>query len=170
MTRSALVVLVPEAEPLVAEHRVRHDRMAARGVPAHVTILHPFRSTVDPATADEVAAIAQTFQPFDATLTTVDRFPGDLVFLTPQPTATFRTMLRTVAAAFPDCPPYGGAHPDPAPHLTVGNGVSVERADELTDQLSRGLPIHAHVDRWTLLVEDDDRTWTVDRHWPLGAR
>ncbi|HYN34704.1 MAG TPA: hypothetical protein VES40_18925 [Ilumatobacteraceae bacterium] len=42
MTRSALVVLVAEAETLISAHRLRHDPVAARGVPAHVTVLHPF--------------------------------------------------------------------------------------------------------------------------------
>ena len=74
MARSALVVLVPEAEPLVAELRLVHDRMAARGVPAHVTVLHPFKPVVDDATAGLVAAIA-------AATDNVGRFFGEDVFI-----------------------------------------------------------------------------------------
>jgi hypothetical protein len=40
---SALVVLVPEAEPLVKPFRDRYDPSAAAGVPAHITLLYPFK-------------------------------------------------------------------------------------------------------------------------------
>ena len=40
--RTALVVVVPAAEPLVADLRMQHDRMTALGVPANSTVLHPF--------------------------------------------------------------------------------------------------------------------------------
>ena len=39
---SALLVPVPEAEPFVQRHRFRHDSVALRGVPAHITVLFPF--------------------------------------------------------------------------------------------------------------------------------
>jgi hypothetical protein len=39
--RSALIVAVPEAEPLVGEWRLRYDN-ASLDVPAHVTLLFPF--------------------------------------------------------------------------------------------------------------------------------
>src|SRR5215216_5253276 len=39
--RSALIVAVPEAEPLVGGWRLRYDD-ASLGVPAHVTLLFPF--------------------------------------------------------------------------------------------------------------------------------
>lgn len=42
--QSALVVLVPEAEELVAPFRAAYDAAAAAGMPAHVTILFPFAS------------------------------------------------------------------------------------------------------------------------------
>ena len=38
---SAVVIPVPEAEPLVGELRLEHDPAAAAGVPAHVTLLSP---------------------------------------------------------------------------------------------------------------------------------
>ena len=41
MPRSALIVAVPEVEPLVGDWRSRYDN-ATLGVPAHVTLLFPF--------------------------------------------------------------------------------------------------------------------------------
>ena len=168
MTRSALVVLVAEAETLVDSHRLRHDPMAARGVPAHVTVLHPFRAVVDESTAGQVAAIASRIESFDATVALVDRFPGVVLFMSPEPLQRFKQMTRTFVDAFPDCPPYGGAFPDPHPHLTVGSGIDELTADSLERLIAPGLPVFFRVERLTLLVEDDHGQWTVARSWPLA--
>jgi hypothetical protein len=40
--RSAVILPVPEVEPVIARHRMRHDPSAARGIPAHVTLSFPF--------------------------------------------------------------------------------------------------------------------------------
>jgi 2'-5' RNA ligase len=161
-------VLVAEAEPAVAEHRAVHDPMARRGVPAHVTILHPFRSIVDEATADEVAVVTRQIEPFEAAFDAIGRFPGEVVFLVPEPVAAFRAMTRSAISAFPDCPPYGGAHPDPDPHLTVGTSLEPLDASALAEALPPKLPFKSYVDRLTLLIENDDGNWTVDRSWSLG--
>jgi hypothetical protein len=41
---STLVVVVPEAEALVGSFRDLYDPIAAAGVPAHITVLYPFKS------------------------------------------------------------------------------------------------------------------------------
>ena len=167
VTRSALVVLVADAEPLVAHHRFLHDPMAARGVPAHVTVLHPFRAVVDVATAHTVENLAAEIASFRATFATVGRFPGEVVYLSPEPLEHFKQMTQTFAEAFPDCPPYGGAIPDPHPHLTVGSQVNETTADFLERAMTAGLPISTHVERLTLLVEDDDGMWSIRTSWAL---
>jgi hypothetical protein len=101
VTRSALVVVVAEAEPPVSAHRMLHDPMAARGVPAHVTILHPFRTVVDEVTAHDVVAIAGRIEAFDASFATVGRFPGAVLFLSPEPVDRFKQMTRIFVDAFP---------------------------------------------------------------------
>src|SRR5260370_22115721 len=56
---SAILVPVPEAEPVVGRLRDRLDRAALWGVPAHVTVLFPF-ATPDAITGAviEIAAAA----------------------------------------------------------------------------------------------------------------
>jgi 2'-5' RNA ligase len=162
------VVLVAEAEGLVGDLRLAYDPMASRGVPAHVTVLHPFRSVVDDLTANQIAAIASRIDSFDATFASVDRFPGAVLFLSPEPLDRFKALTQVFVQAFPDCPPYGGAFPDPHPHLTVGSRIDDATADSVEQVVAPGLPLATRVDRLTLLVEDDEGQWTVQRSWPLA--
>jgi 2'-5' RNA ligase len=166
--RTALVVLVPEADLAVGDHRLRHDANTARGVPAHVTVLFPFRSPLDPATSEQVAMICRGFAPFEARFESVGRFPGEVVWLAPTPTETFAALLATTAGRFPDCPPYGGTIPHPIPHLTIGEDMSIVDADELTLAVASALPITTFVRELTLLVEDDAGGWSAGSSWPFG--
>lgn len=168
MDETALVVLIPEAEPLVAPSRSRYDPAARAGVPAHVTVLYPFRSVVDEAVADVVGRLALAVPAFDVTLAAVARFPGAVVYLVPEPAEPFRLLINGTVTTFPDCPPYGGTIPNPIPHLTVADGVDTTTADAVEEQVHRGLPITARVERLTLLVKGSTGRWTVARHWPLG--
>ena len=143
--------------------------MSGRGVPAHVTVLHPFRPVVDEETAAAVARLASSVDAFSATFARVGQFPGSVVFLEPEPLQLFKDLTAATVEAFPDCPPYGGAFADPHPHLTVGNRVDEPTAQHIETVLSTSLPIDFRVDRLTLLVEDNHGQWTVDRSWPLRA-
>lgn len=168
MARSALVVLIPEAEATVHDARLRHDPMAARGVPSHVTILHPFRAVLDTDTSERVGDLCRGTTRFTATFDSVGRFSGGVVYLAPTPWAAFAALTQAFARQFPDCPPYGGAYPDPVPHLTVASGVDGSLADSLEAELLPHLPISTVVQGITLLREDDQGMWTVDRSWPLS--
>jgi hypothetical protein len=88
------VVLVPEAERLVADLRLRYDSAAALGVLAHVTVLYPFVSPVDEVTSDRVDRICRRHRPFTAELAAVDRFPGLVVWLRPRAVGTVRRADR----------------------------------------------------------------------------
>jgi len=167
MTRSSLVVLVPAAEATVAPLRARHDTMAQRGVPAHVTVL-AFRPVVDEHALHAIASVAATIPPFNVVFAAVGRFPDGSVFLAPEPANTFKHIIRVLAEAFPDCDPHAGPFPDPTPHLTVGRHLDATTADEVAAVLATGLPITTVVDTLSLVSEDDDGFWTVTASWPLG--
>ena len=168
VARAALVVVVPAAEPVVDAHRLRYDPMAARGVPAHVTILYPFRPELDGAAAGRIEEICRSFVRFQATFATVGRFPDGVVWLRPEPGDVFIQLTHALAAAFPDCPPYGGEFAEVVPHLTVGTGLDAADAAVLETTLAERLPVTATVDRLTRLVEDAGGRWHVERSWPLG--
>jgi 2'-5' RNA ligase superfamily len=170
MSSSAIVVLVPEAEHLVDALRARHDPAAALGVPAHVTVLFPFVSPVNDDTIRRVAEIASRHAPFATTFGTVERFPGLVVWLRPEPSEPFSALIDGFVAEFPDWPPYGGAVAEPIPHLTVADGVDADTAAALEAELESGLPLTSRVTELTLLVGDDAQRWTLARTWPLGGR
>jgi 2'-5' RNA ligase len=167
VAETAIVVLVPEADAVVDAHRQRFDPAAAAGVPAHVTVLYPFRQEVDDAVHELVAAVAAGVPPFDIEFRSVARFPGEVVYLAPDPARPFLELMTAMFERFADCPPYGGAFADPVPHLTVADGVDDTTATTLERELRTRLPIRARVERITLLARSGDGTWRVDRHWPL---
>ncbi|MBB2903379.1 2'-5' RNA ligase [Kineococcus radiotolerans] len=111
-TQSAVIVSVPAAEDVVAVHRAHLDRAAGWGVPAHLTVLYPF---LPPAELDEqalstlTAAIA-TVGAFQVTFTETGWFGSEVLWLAPTPEQPLRRLTQAVFSAFPDHPPYGGAH------------------------------------------------------------
>ena len=66
MSETALIVKVPEAEPLVGGLRDRFDPVARLGVPAHVTILYPFMpvAAIDAAILETLRRIAASTRAF----------------------------------------------------------------------------------------------------------
>jgi 2'-5' RNA ligase len=167
MGETAVVVLIPEAEPVVSADRFRYDWSAARGVPAHVTILYPFRPELDELGAATVETICRSREAFQVTFRSAGRFPGQVVWLRPDPSEPFSALIDAFISAFPECPPYGGQVSSPVPHLTVADGVDECTADELERKLIVGLPVSSVVERLTLLVEGADGRWGVGRSWPL---
>ncbi len=170
---SALVVLAPEAEGLVGPFRQRHDSAAARGVPAHLTVLYPFVSPVD---IDDtvIGALESMVAVFDGlrfALTDVERFPG-VVYLAPTPGEQIRALTLAVWERFPDWPPYGGQFADVVPHLTCANIGDERLMDEVAGELTTAgigvLPIDVAVDHLSLLVKHDGR-WKIARQFALGG-
>jgi 2'-5' RNA ligase len=81
--KSALVVLVPEAEPLVAEFRDQFDVSAKAGLGAHITVLFPFRLADDVSSTDlsVLRALFASASRFTFTLAGIDRFPSAAVYV-----------------------------------------------------------------------------------------
>jgi hypothetical protein len=158
MPRTALIVPVPEAEPQIGELRLAHDSSAARGVPAHVTILFPFLDTAD---LDEaaVADLISRFPAFDFELDRVERFPDGTTWLHPAPTLPFVDLTAAVWQRWPERPPYEGAFDEVIPHLTLS---------ETPIDVQLDLPIVARA-REVMLIEEDEPSgrWAARLHLPL---
>jgi 2'-5' RNA ligase len=157
MPRTALIVVIPEAEPAVGALRLEHDWSAPLGVPAHVTTIFPFADSAD---VDEqaIAEVAASFPAFDFELDRVGRFEGGPVWLHPEPSEPFVELTAAVWRRFPDYPPYEGAHDVVVPHLTV----SYEPIEFQVE-----LPIRASAHEVTLMEEAVDGRWSVRCVFPL---
>jgi 2'-5' RNA ligase len=165
---TALVVEVPEAEPLVAEWRAQYDWSAQRGVPAHITLLYPFVPTerVDGRLLDELRDLFASQPAFSFTLTTVARFP-DVAWLSPEPAEPFEALTDLIAERYPEHPPYEGEHDVVIPHLTVAEG-DVDLQDRVEAALAGRLPVSAQADEVSLLEEGDDELWRRAASFPLA--
>jgi 2'-5' RNA ligase len=164
---SALLLAVPEAEPLVREHRLRFDPAAERGVPAHVTAIYPFipRDDLDQGLLDGVARVAAARPAFDYRFSSTGWFDTDVLFLAPDDPAPFRDLTRALAREFPEYPPYEGRYDDLAPHLTVALAPDGASLDAVEAELRAGLPVAGRAERLSLMTEDDDGRWTVLRRF-----
>ena len=157
MPRTALIVPVPEAEPHVRDLRLAHDWSAARGVPAHVTILFPFADTEE---LDEaaVADLISRFPAFDFELDRVEQFPDGTTWLRPTPSSPFVDLTAAVWQRWPKHPPYEGLHDEVIPHLTLS---------ETPIDVRMELPIAARAREVTLIEEEPSGQWTARLHLPL---
>lgn len=162
MAESGLIVRVPEAEALVGLLRERFHPVARLGVPAHVTVLFPFVAPelVDGAVLGRLRGALAGVSPFAFELARVGRFP-ETAYLAPDPAEPFADLTRRLAGAFPAFPPFGGAHDDIVPHLTVSHGDAASAAlaaTELVGLLDAAGPIRAMC-REVELLENSTGMW-----------
>ena len=167
---TAVVVVVPEANPVVGEHRLLLDEAAGWGVPAHVTVVYPFvpPDRLDNRVVARLAAAVAQVPAFDCAFEQTAWFGDELVYLAPQPAEPFHALIRAVVAAFPDHPPYGGRHDDLTPHLTIGDlGTLAQRRTADAAVRSR-LPVLTRVDRVSLLAGSHaPDSWRLLHELPL---
>lgn len=169
---TVLAVPVPALDEVVRERTAFYDPSFVSTDPAfvhaHITLLAPWVPTPTMRDLDAVATIAARSTPVTVMLSRVEAFPGGVIHLRPEPDEPFRILTAELAAAFPQCPPYGGEFPDPVPHLTLDHpagGVSVE---EVAARVAPMLPVTFRLDRIDLQwwANHDCRL----RHsWTLGA-
>jgi 2'-5' RNA ligase len=171
--RTALLVEVPVPDP-VDDFRRRHlAASVARGLPAHITVLFPFASPadVDAELLDHVAAHFSTLARFDGALTGVGLF-DDHVWLAPDPHERFSELLHRTHARFPGFPPYGDAHAETVPHLTIaerGADETIQQVAALAErELTPVLPFSFTVDRVGLFEERADGAWHQSDSFELG--
>ena len=169
--QTALIVRVPEAEAAVGALRTRFDPSAALGVPAHITVPHPFMApdAIDAAVSARIGGIAAATRRFHYRLDTIARFPETL-YLAPDPAAPFIALTQALAAAFPDWPPYSGRHAGVVPHLTVAQ-ADASRLDAIESELHSAIgaeSITAHCAE-IVLIENGSGRWKPMHAFPLGS-
>jgi 2'-5' RNA ligase len=169
---TAVLIPVPEAEGVVRSIRSALDPAAARGIPAHVTLLYPFvpPDRLTPDVLERVAAVIGAMPAFEARLTEPGWFGDSVLWLRPEPADRFLDLTTALWKAFPEHPPYAGAFTSSIPHLTVGQDVPRERMLAAADEVAPRLPIRFAVRHAVVMSGDpDDDIWQVRAKLPLGA-
>src|SRR4051812_28340455 len=96
-----LLLMTPDADPLVARWRADHDWAARFGVPAHVTVRMPF---LQPDEWDDLSfADLGRFLPVELTLARLEERPGALVILV-EPDEALRELTAAVGDLWPALP------------------------------------------------------------------
>ena len=126
-------------------------------------MLYPF-VPLEELTDDDLARVRSVLErrrAFDFALARIETFPH-VVWLAPEPDAPFRALTAAVHAAFPDHPPYGGAHDEVIPHATLAE-VAADNLEaalaELAPRVEPLLPLEQRADAVTLLVEEEPDRW-----------
>ncbi len=169
---SALIIAVPEAEPLVKSFREHFDPSAAVGVPAHITILYPFKPPheITPAVQVELRQFFAQFSAFEFTLAELRRFP-EALYLAPSPDDRFQSLMRAVYERYPETPPYGGVFSEVIPHLTIADVEQPMHLDEIEREFMRllgaQLPVKAYAQD-VLLIDNRSGRWEVRQAFRLS--
>jgi 2'-5' RNA ligase len=138
-------IFIPVEVPVgVKRLRDRMDPSAARGVPAHITLLDPFmpRGSISAAIIERVRQIVADEPTFPFTLAGVGRW-RNVVYLAPEPAEPFSRLTSALAAAFPEYPPYGGAFDVVVPHLTIAADAPESYLAAAEHALPQMLPFRA---------------------------
>jgi 2'-5' RNA ligase len=171
-TRTALIVVVPEVEPVVGAFRATLDRAASWGVPAHVTVLYPFLppDEITPEVLDALGEVVRGVPRFDVTFEQVGWFGETVVWLDPRPNRPFRDLTDAVFRRFPQAPPYEGTIEDVVPHLTVGHDVPLPVLREAAETVAASLPVTAPIRTVRLIAGSPEPPgpWRTVAEFPLG--
>lgn len=169
---SAVLLAVPEAEPLVHEWRAVGDPSAAHGVPAHVTLLYPFLPSdrLDDGVLAELGWFFRGVDAFSFDFNRVARWEhAGVVYLEPRST-TLIDLTRSLARRWPECPPYGGEIDidELLPHLTIVHTDDRNLRQSAANAVSPLLPLRATAREASLWVKGETGTWAHRETFAFG--
>ena len=173
-TQSAVIVAVPQADPVVGRHRDRLDQAAAWGVPAHITICYPFLAPelIDEHVLAGLRRAAAAVPAFSCELSAVNWFGERVVWLAPEPAGPLLALTAAVTARFPAVRPYDGQVDEIVPHLTIGHDKPVAELKAAAADIAEHLPIPARITSMRLATgcPEPDCSWSTLAEFPLGAQ
>lgn len=174
--RTAVVATVPAARDLLDHVPTVFGARAGVAVLPHVTVLYPWLPPAD-LTQDDfdgLRRLAAGTPAFDVVFDHFCWFPG-VLWLAPDPVEPFVRFTVAAAGRWPQTPPYGGAHPEITPHLTVmdldGAGIDVDdeiaRKDAI-GQFEPWLPVRHRVTELSVVLFEGAGSWTTVARAPLA--
>ncbi len=171
---SALLVRCPAAEPAVGAWRARLDLAAGVGVPAHATVIYPFRPVWAIGDAEH-ARLERLFAAI-ASFTLVGArtawFGDAVVYVELAGAERVSELIDAVTREFPEHPPYGGTIAEVIPHVTVGHGHDLTTLRSAAAEVDRRLPFRQEVTSVELWSGPPPTMgigrWRHVRAYPLG--
>ena len=169
---SALVILVPEAEPIVGAFRTRFDTSAIAGLGAHITILAPFipPGSLSQTHVSDLRTLFAGHPAFEFSLVGLCGF-SSVLYLAPEPLISFDALTQATTARFPQHPPYGGVFASSVPHLTVAQQPPAEDLEAVAGSVlsatAMHLPINCSANEVALAFRRNDR-WSVQECFALA--
>ena len=145
---------------------------AAEGVPAHLTLLHPF---IEPASLDlrvrrRLAEVAGRHPAFDYQQVRMVVWP-DAIYVAVEPAEPFGRLQRDLQAAFPTWPIYGaGPDFDFVPHITIADREGKLVPGVRAAPAWRSLPRPDRAASIDVIATGPDGRWGLVWRIPLGAR
>ena len=166
---TGLVVPVDAARELVAPW-LHLLPAAGRSLPPHVTALWPFlpADALDAAAELRLEELLAGAGPFSFTLARVATL-ADAAVLVPEPAEPFAALTRLLWGEWPECPPYGGAYDDIAPHVVVAIDPSAADRAAIETALAPRLPLAARAAEVLLVEETASGALRERRRFALGA-
>ena len=170
--RTGIVLLLDELAPDLAAARYELDPPALQRVPLHITLLFPWLPLAQ-LTGDDVERLRAFFAArprpeFD--LTRFEVFEEAVTYAAPEPAGPLLALIRDVAAAYPEHPPYEGEFALEAivPHATLAPlpGVGV---DEVRRRVEGLLPVRCEPARASLIEEHEPNRFREREPLPFGA-
>ncbi|MGW5746609.1 2'-5' RNA ligase family protein [Amycolatopsis sp. NPDC003861] len=164
---TALVMVLPAAEPALAVARRVDPGLVRPGLHAHVTALYPFLpdASLTDAVLAEVRSLAAAVSPPDVKLAELVVAPGFVALAAPD----LQAVADAVCARWPSVLPYGGRFgPRPAAHLTVAMGGSDEALAQVAEGVRPLLPLTDRADGLQL-VALTERGWELRLEAPFGG-
>ncbi|MBC3192746.1 2'-5' RNA ligase family protein [Pseudonocardia sp. C8] len=119
--RTAVVIPVPELDPVLGAVATHRPDAVRPGIPAHLTLLYPFvpAPELTGAAVDRCRALCAGTGPVRVTFRHAVA-GSSMVATTPEPAGPLAALARALREAWPEHPPYGGRFgPDPDPHVTL---------------------------------------------------
>jgi len=179
LTETVLLLAVPAAEPVVGQHRRELDLSAADGIPAHLTVVYPFKPLEEISEADHerLARIGRNHAPFQVEGIRTAWFGERVMFVEVNAPQHVHALTVDVASAFPEHPPYSGDIPlaQIVPHLTVGAGAPVSALRTAARAVDDGLPFCQEVRAMELWAgppvegRSQPAPWAQVRSYALGS-
>jgi 2'-5' RNA ligase len=169
--RTALLVVVAEAELAVAQLRLQLDPVARLGVPAHVTVIVPFMlaSGIRDEVMAGLTALFRTVPAFTHNFVRSAWFGDEVLWLASDAADVLRYLTELVWSAFPAYPPFEAQFHDVVPHLTIANRGPFDEMQAPERTVQRHLPIVTTTQAVTLMVEQPSGRWETAASFALNG-